>query len=177
MRGTLRLMKRAYGFTIVELLIVIVVIAILAALSYVGYVNIANRANDSAVQSDLTQMAKMIELDAVERGGYLEGGSTAVGDSSQFPGLKFRPAKESYMVGMTNNLSYCEGSTAAGAKVFRVEARSKSGQTFRYESGAGLKSLGQVMTGPSQACNGLDSTSFSYGYYFVTDTWWSWTNG
>ena len=51
-------MKRAYGFTIVELLIVIVVVAILASLSYVGYVNIANRANDSAISSDLSNFAK-----------------------------------------------------------------------------------------------------------------------
>ena len=54
----MKIYKRAYGFTIVELLIVIVVVAILASLSYVGYVNIAYRANDSAISSDLSNFAK-----------------------------------------------------------------------------------------------------------------------
>ncbi len=54
----MKIYKRAYGFTIVELLIVIVVVAILASLSYVGYVNVANRSNDSAISSDLSNFAK-----------------------------------------------------------------------------------------------------------------------
>jgi prepilin-type N-terminal cleavage/methylation domain-containing protein len=50
------------GFTIVELLIVIVVIAILAAITIVSYAGISNRAKVAAVQADLSQSQKQLEL-------------------------------------------------------------------------------------------------------------------
>lgn len=49
------------AFTIVELLIVIVVIAILAAISIVAYTGIQNNAYNSAVQSDLRNIATKID--------------------------------------------------------------------------------------------------------------------
>lgn len=52
--------KKAYGFTIVELLIVIVVIAILAAISVVAYTGIQNRANDSRRANDLANIEKAL---------------------------------------------------------------------------------------------------------------------
>ena len=42
--------KNAYGFTIVELLIVIVVVGVLAAISIVAYSGVSNNANDTAVK-------------------------------------------------------------------------------------------------------------------------------
>jgi prepilin-type N-terminal cleavage/methylation domain-containing protein len=50
-----------YGFTIVELLIVVVVIAILAAITIVAYNGITQRANNSAAQSEVSQAVKKIE--------------------------------------------------------------------------------------------------------------------
>jgi prepilin-type N-terminal cleavage/methylation domain-containing protein len=60
--------KNLNGFTIVELLIVIVVIAILAAITIVAYNGIQSRANDSAVQSDISQYAKKIQLFIADNG-------------------------------------------------------------------------------------------------------------
>lgn len=54
-------MKKAHGFTIVELLIVIVVIAILAAISYVGYTSMSTRARDAQRLSDAQQILRAIE--------------------------------------------------------------------------------------------------------------------
>lgn len=45
--------QRAYGFTIVELLIVIVVIAILAVIAVVAYSGIQNQAVESSIRSSL----------------------------------------------------------------------------------------------------------------------------
>ena len=50
-----------HGFTIVELLIVVVVVAILAAITIVAYNGIQQRATNSALQSDLSQVAKKLE--------------------------------------------------------------------------------------------------------------------
>lgn len=52
--------RRAAGFTIVELLIVIVVIAILAAITIVAYTGIQNRADEAAVQSAASQAGKTV---------------------------------------------------------------------------------------------------------------------
>ena len=61
--GTLKSMNRkAHGFTIVELLIVIVVIAILAAISIAAYTNIQERAKTSRRNSEMAQLLKAITL-------------------------------------------------------------------------------------------------------------------
>lgn len=61
-------MKRAYGFTIVELLIVIVVIAILATLSYVGYTNISQRAENNKTLVAAEAYLKAIQMYKVDHG-------------------------------------------------------------------------------------------------------------
>lgn len=53
--------RKASGFTIVELLIVIVVIAILAAITIVAYNGIQNRAKASSGQSAANALAKKVE--------------------------------------------------------------------------------------------------------------------
>lgn len=62
--------RKAAGFTIVELLIVIVVIAILAAISIVAYNGIQNRARNSARQEAVSTITKALELYYTENGFY-----------------------------------------------------------------------------------------------------------
>ena len=62
--------KKAQGFTIVELLIVIVVIAILAAISIAAYTNIQQRAKNTTIINAASQSLKMIEAYVAEYGVY-----------------------------------------------------------------------------------------------------------
>ena len=69
--GTLKSMNRkAHGFTIVELLIVIVVIAILAAISIAAYTSIQQRAKNTAIINAASQSLKMIEAYIAANGTY-----------------------------------------------------------------------------------------------------------
>lgn len=63
-------MKRAYGFTIVELLIVIVVIGILAAISVVAYNGIQDKAQRSVVQADARSIDGKLRESLVLHGRY-----------------------------------------------------------------------------------------------------------
>ncbi len=56
-----------YGFTIVELLIVIVVIAILASISVVAYNGIQDRSRNSKVAADISQIVKAVQLARTSR--------------------------------------------------------------------------------------------------------------
>lgn len=178
--GTLKdMMQRTHGFTIVELLIVIVVIAILAALSYVGYTSISNRAHDSAVKSDLANIAKQIRIYHAEEGRYPEGSrvrpssEAASGSYFSVPGLVVSTTTSSYHLptaGGAVNLSYCAGvSTDAGGSEFRI---------FAYSSASGLEPLGKGSgVNETNACIGIGyPRSFAYGYDANTNSWSTWVN-
>lgn len=79
--------RSPFGFTIVELLIVIVVIAVLAAIVTVAYNGISSRASDAAAKSNIETMAKKLEVDKINNQKYpltlaeiSGGGITAAGD-------------------------------------------------------------------------------------------------
>jgi len=59
-----------FGFTIVELLVVIVVIGILAAITIVSYTGITNRAIVSSLQSDLANASTALKLDQITNSAY-----------------------------------------------------------------------------------------------------------
>ena len=70
--------KKAQGFTIVELLIVIVVIAILAAISIAAYTNIQQRAKNTAIINAASQSLKMIEAYIAANGTYPTKGNACI---------------------------------------------------------------------------------------------------
>lgn len=72
-----------YGFTLVELLIVIVIIAILAAITIVAYNGIQGRARDSARSQALQQVESALAMYYTDNGQYpTSGGSTIAGITS-----------------------------------------------------------------------------------------------
>ena len=70
--------RKAHGFTIVELLIVIVVIAILAAISIAAYTNIQQRAKNTTIINAASQSLKMIQAYIAEYGAYPLKGSACI---------------------------------------------------------------------------------------------------
>lgn len=62
--------KYLWGFTIVELLIVVVVLAILAALVIVAYNGVQERARNSRRQSAINAAQKIVEVYSAENGEY-----------------------------------------------------------------------------------------------------------
>ena len=97
--------KASPAFTIVELLIVIVIIAILAAITIVTYTGIQNRARSSALQSNLSQMAKGLEVSKVANSEVYPSTLTAAN-------IKV-PDSGTYNY-QTNGSSYCLSATNAG---------------------------------------------------------------
>lgn len=78
------LSKNSAGFTLVELLIVIVIIAILAAITIVSYNGVQARAYDAQRASDISTLAKALEVYYADNGSYPScagGGGTAINSS------------------------------------------------------------------------------------------------
>lgn len=60
----------SFGFTIVELLVVIVVIGVLATITVVSYTGISAKAKEAAVVSDLTNTTKQFKIFQIENSNY-----------------------------------------------------------------------------------------------------------
>lgn len=63
-------MKKQYGFTIVELLVVIVVIGVLASITIVSYSGINQRAVVASLQSDLSTASQQLNMFNVDNASY-----------------------------------------------------------------------------------------------------------
>ena len=124
--------KQKDGFTIVELLIVVVVIAILAAITVVAYNGIQDRAKNTQVQSDIRQVAKLIETYNADKGTYPSTGGlsqvysdsncTMAADSDGYLGVNWVPGMADY----TSRLPQNPGITGTG--------RSGQGGCYMYAS-------------------------------------------
>lgn len=150
----LKKVEKQTGFTIVELLIVVVVIAILAAITIVSYNGIQNRAYDSAVQSDIKNFAKIIEMRNGEFSVYPQ-------PITKPMGVKF--SQNAYKV--RNNMYYCVNTTT---NQYAIGAISKSGRGYTLSSTSGSQEFanGDSSISGGNTCSlvGL-SWSTSYGQY------------
>lgn len=85
-----------FGFTIVELLVVIVVIGILAAITIVSYSGITNRATISSLHSDLANASTTLKLDYIPNGAFpatlaLANGGKGITQSQSLDGIIYVP--------------------------------------------------------------------------------------
>lgn len=120
---------KRYGFTIVELLIVIVVIAILAAISIIAYSGIQNRANNSAIQNDIRNYGLKIETFNIDNGSF----PRSVNDLN---GIGLIISSGSYATHV-NGLMYC---LSSDRQTFSIAGASKDGVNgYYYTNAGGLK--------------------------------------
>ncbi len=118
---------RQSGFTIVELLIVIVVIGILAAITIVAYNGVQNRANDIAIQNDLAQLSKKLEMYKVDS----STGTYPTNTAAALTPIGIALSKSAYTT-TTNNFIYCVKGTSLDQ--YGVVGVSKSGKAFMISS-------------------------------------------
>lgn len=91
---------KQFGFTIVELLIVIVVIGILAAITIVAFNGVQDRARAASIVSDLTSAAKQLKIDQTTNESY----PATIAAANEGKGLKASPnTTYSYNVNNSTN--------------------------------------------------------------------------
>ncbi len=144
------------GFTIVELLIVVVVIGILAAIVTVAYTGISARANDAAVEADLANVAKKLEL-------YKATNSAYPSNSTQLDAADLKVSQGSTMKDR-NNWYYCRSDDFSE---YAIGVQSISGSNYYLINGSVTSSGGvsggntcsQISTPNTWASTGMNSSN------------------
>lgn len=127
--------KKAYGFTVVELLIVIVVIGILAAISIVAYNGVSEQARESSASSAVAQAAKRLSVYRVKNGNF----------PAQLDDVGISNTSETKFEYDVNNSSspptYCLTATTGKSSFFADSSNSdapKEGACFNHLIGGGI---------------------------------------
>jgi prepilin-type N-terminal cleavage/methylation domain-containing protein len=157
------------GFTIVELLIVIVVIAILAAITIVAYNGIQDRANNTAVESDLANIAKKIETWKITNSGNYP-------TNAELSDVGIRASKSAYLSNTgRNNFYYC-ASTDLQQYAFGVVAKTNQGY---FLTNGNVTTQSGAATYQSQTCTRVGYANGDAGTsgYSTVNGWNAWVNG
>lgn len=163
--------NKQLGFTIVELLIVIVVIGILAAITLVAFNGIRDRADAAAIQSDLSNFAKRMEIARAES-------DTGSYPTSLTAALDITVTKSAYDQ-TQNNFYFCLN---RATNQYAVGARSRSGQAFVLTA-TGVETRSSIWgsdtcTAASTTWGGANTTNVTgYSYNAGSGSWAGWIKG
>ena len=127
--------RRADGFTIVELLIVVVVIAILAAITIVSYNGITNRAKNSAAATAAEQAAKKVMTYAITNSDQYPATLSDAGISDGSASYQYRVdnnanPKTFCVTATTQNVSYWVSSASQTPNGGACAGHAEPGQTL-----------------------------------------------
>lgn len=173
-------MKKRYGFTIVELIVVIVVIAILVSIVIVAYGNVQKRARDTIRKQDVETIAKAIEIYDSDNGPmYTSSGCGSSGNGSgwlnySYPGytstmdcLVNAGAIKTSIEPVSGTQTCSNGDMSCGA--YMKYTCVQSGHTVTYVL-ANLETLPHTTTAVDGTCNTLIDDYYGMNYYVkVTD--------
>ena len=165
---------RLKGFTIVELLIVVVVIAILAAITIVSFNGITNRTHDSAVQSDLSNIAKKMNIYKLQDAASLYPFGATLNDGVAF---RLNISRNSYGDSPYQLLN-CTNSASQGSD-YAILAVSKSGKRFYVGSNTGgvREYTGSAnWIASTNVCDEVLPGSTGNGAGYGSSVWRTWTS-
>ncbi len=162
------------GFTITELLIVIVTIGILASIVLVTYNGVQARAQDAAVQSDLDNIAGVLESYRAR-----DDGSNS---SHEYPRTKtiletlgIKASKSSYNTSVTYNMIYCIANSGSDAyKQYKLIALSKSGKVFMMTQDGFAPNSFTASDLTSTICSSTLSMGLVSNGMYAANTWQDW---
>ena len=152
--------NRAYGFTIVELLIVIVVIAILATLGFLSYTNIQQRAHNTQIISAVNAYQKALQLYASEKGTYPVSSDApaygiCLGDGYADPCWSGISGTYSTNATLDTVLgAYMSGKPTITPKYYAEGSQdTRSGIVYFRNEPTGNRSISYILEGGSQPCS------------------------
>ncbi|MGH8369900.1 MAG: type IV pilin protein [Gammaproteobacteria bacterium] len=107
-------MRKAKGFTLIELMTVVAIIGIIAAIAYPSYINSMRKGRRSDGQAALTEAAQSLERCYTEYGNYK--GSCSMANTLQYGGLK---SQQSYylVTGTINSTDFTLSAAGQGLQV------------------------------------------------------------
>jgi prepilin-type N-terminal cleavage/methylation domain-containing protein len=164
---------RQFGFSLVEIIVVVTAIGILAAIMIVSYNGVQNRAYDAAVQSDLESFSALLE----EYRAYDSSNS-----SREYPRttavlstLGIKASKNSYNTSVALNFIYCLANSGTNAyKDYRLVALSKSGKIFVTTQDGFISHSLTASSLTSTLCTTTFSMSLVANGQSSPNTWQAW---
>lgn len=164
--------QRGYGFTLIELMVVVAILTLLVTITYVSYGTVQGRTHDTNVQNDLRAIATKIKKYRSENGVYPAG-------DTQLATLDIEVYKSSYgspyiTGGNGYNLVYCR--MPVGAPIsFALVAYSKSGRGFMYTPTGKVQPYTGTQGGSGVQCTAagvpLSGTSSERDWLYDASAW------